>query len=384
MMNLLKKEDLKTLLDKQDDHSISIFMPTYRGGSETRQNPIRFKNLLRRAEKHLRESGFSKPEVKELLAPGLELLPDDDFWQHQLDGLAVFLSGKGMYHYRVPLTLKELVVVTGGFHFKPLLPLLVGDGRFYMLALSQHHVRLLLCTRYTVDEIPLEGVPRSLEEALQFDDFEKQLQFHSGSAGRSGGRAAVFHGRGTGKEDSKENIRRYFQLVDDGLQRYLREEHVPLILAGVDYLLAIYRRENHYTHLLEDKITGNPEELSDEELQRRAAGIVVPLFSRAHRAALERYRELKNKNLTSSDLDTVVKAAYNGRVETLFVAVGVQQWGQFDPQKNEVQLHQTQNAASRDLLDLAAAQTLVKGGTVFAVKPEIVPDDGPIAAIFRY
>jgi hypothetical protein len=42
------------------------------------------------------------------------------------------------------------VVVTDRFHIKPLLPLLSGDGRFYVLALSQSEVRLLQGTRYSV------------------------------------------------------------------------------------------------------------------------------------------------------------------------------------------------------------------------------------------
>jgi len=42
------------------------------------------------------------------------------------------------------------VVVSDRFHLKPLLPLLTGDGRFYILALSQNQVRLLQGTRYSV------------------------------------------------------------------------------------------------------------------------------------------------------------------------------------------------------------------------------------------
>jgi hypothetical protein len=36
------------------------------------------------------------------------------------------------------------------------------------------------------------------------------------------------------------------------------------------------------------------------------------------------------------------------------------------------------------LLDLAAAHTLLNGGIVYAVEPEAVPDESPIAGILRY
>jgi hypothetical protein len=65
-------------------------------------------------------------------------------------------------------------------HIKPLLPLLSGDGRFYILALSQKEVRLLEGSRYGIDAVELEKVPRGLAAALKFDVRERQLQFHAG------------------------------------------------------------------------------------------------------------------------------------------------------------------------------------------------------------
>ena len=41
-------------------------------------------------------------------------------------------------------------------------------------------------------------------------------------------------------------------------------------------------------------------------------------------------------------------------------------------------------AGDEDLLDLAAIQTLLHDGPVYAVEPEQVPGDGPLAALFRY
>jgi hypothetical protein len=62
-------------------------------------------------------------------------------------------------HYRLPFPFQEFVVVTERFHVKPLLPLLSGDGQFYLLALSQNGVRVLQGTHgqgllYTGGELP--------------------------------------------------------------------------------------------------------------------------------------------------------------------------------------------------------------------------------------
>jgi len=49
-----------------------------------------------------------------------------------------------------------------------------------------------------------------------------------------------------------------------------------------------------------------------------------------------------------------------------------------------LRLHKTAKPDDEDLLDFAAIQTFLHGGTVYAVEPEKVPDDAPLAAVFRY
>ncbi|MEQ9357779.1 hypothetical protein [Coleofasciculus chthonoplastes] len=91
-----------------------------------------------------------------------------------------------------------------------------------------------------------------------------------------------------------------------------------------------------------------------------------------------------NQEQASDALKELVQAAYNQRIDSLFVALDHQQWGSFDPQSNTVQLHEQHQAGDQDLLDLAAVYTVLNGGTVFAVESERVPAQSPIAAVFRY
>jgi hypothetical protein len=270
-------------------------MPAHRVGAEIQQDPIRLKNLLGEAEGHLIAQSLRIPEAQKLLEPAKKLLQDGLFWQHQSDGLALFLSPGVLRYYRLPFDFEELVVVTDRFHIKPLLPLFSGDGRFYVLALSQSKVRLLQGTRYSVSEIDLEEVPASLAEVLKFNDPEKRFQFHTmtRTPGGKGERPAIFHGHGVASaDDPKDYISRYFHRVDEGLHDLLRDEQAPLVLAGVDYLLPIYREANTYPHLVYEGIEGNPEELRAEELHERAWTTVQPLFLAEQEEAAAQYRQL--------------------------------------------------------------------------------------------
>jgi hypothetical protein len=68
----------------------------------------------------------------------------------------------------------------------------------------------------------------------------------------------------------------------------------------------------------------------------------------------------------------------------LFVAAGSELWGTFDPQTSRVAVHPTRQAGDEDLVNLAATQTLLSGGTVYCVAPDRMPADAPLAAVFRY
>ncbi len=387
-MDLLSREELRLLMEERGGPCVSIYLPTHRVGAASQQDPIRFKNLIRQAEERLIAGGRRSSEAQELVRPARRLLEDDLFWQHQSGGLAVFLTRGKLSHYCLPLEFDELVVVTDRFHIKPLLRLFSGDGRFYVLALSQKHVRLLHGTRHTVSEVSVKDLPQGLADALKYDNLEKQLQLHSPGGGNRAGRPAVYHGHGdVGVDDSKDNIRRYFRQIDQGLREVLRQEPAPLVLAGVDYLLPLYRDVNSQPHVLEQGITGNPDGLSAEHLHDQAWAVVEPYFATAQEEAVAHYRQLAGTGRTSRDLRRIVPAAHEGRVNSLFVALGVQRWGTYDPDAGDVSVHDERRVGDEDLLDLAAVQTLLHAGSVYAVDPDLVPDEdthGPVAAVFRY
>ena len=390
-MNELTKDELTALMEKQTGPCVSILMPTHRLGKETLQDPIRFKNLIREAENRLIASGPQKEdffpqatEVGELLEPARQLLEDSNFWQHQMDGLAVFLSRSGFRYYRLPVAVQELAVVANRFYVKPLLQLISDEGRFYILALSQKYVRLFEATRYDVEEVHLEGVPESLADALKYDDPQRQLQFHTRAPASGGRRAAVFHGDGTGTDDRKDRILRYFRQIDEGLHEMLKNQQAPLVIASVEYMSSIYKEANTYRHIVDEAIAGNPEEVRPEELYRRALIIMQPYFRRDAEASAARFRELAGEETTSNDLEAIVPAAYHGRVDSLFVAVSIERWGSFAPETNKVNLREAEEPGDEDLLDFAAYHTFLKGGTVYAVEPEEVPGGGSLAAVFRY
>jgi len=389
-MSLLSVDEIKNLIENASQPCVSVYMPTVKAGPEVRQNPIRFKNLLRQVEERLDAIGIRQSEAIEWLQAAQDL-DNTTFWENQDRGLAIFASPTLFRFYSLPCEFAELVVVTDHFHLKPLLPLLTNDGEFYILALSQQERKFFRATRYSVEEIELENVPKSKDEALLYDetaqDGQHRIATSKGGTANPFQQPGSFHGQGSPDSDNeKRDILQFFHLVDAGVYEKLKDKKAPLLLAGVEYLFPVYKEANSYPHLLEQGILGNPENTKPEDLQAEAWQIVEPIIEQEQKQVEERYKELAGAatGKASHDIKEIISAAYYQRIDSLFVAVGEQNWGHFDPETNTVDIHSEAQPDDEDLLDFAAIHTLLNGGKVYAVPPEEVPDQAPVAAIFRY
>ncbi len=386
-MDTLSKHELGTLLQAQGNVCISLFAPTHPTGLETRQDPIRLRNLLRDTEAQLLARRLRFPDVKRLLEPAYALLEDSYFWRHQSDGLAMFLDPELLRYYHLPLQFEELVVIAPHFHFRPLLPLVGTDHRFYILALTQNTARLFAGTGHGLDEVAFKSVFANLNEALHYDAPERHLSSRTaGAVPAGGGRPAVmFYSSGGNADDVKERLAQYFHQVDDDLHHQLGDERAPIILAGVDYVLPIYRGASKLSHLVDEVIAGSPQEMSAKELHRQAWAALRPHFQKRQAEAVAQYRQLAGSQRASHNLQAIVRAAYQGRVSALFVATIPPIWGVFDPEADVVYQRRGQPRANdEDLLNVAATHALLNSGDAYALAPGDMPDEAQVAAVFRY
>ncbi len=393
-MQALTPDEIRMLLEQQTAPCISLYLPTHRTGRETQQDPLELRNVIREVEHRLtRESSHYGPirtaQREELLKPVQALLEDEQFWLHPAEGLVILRSPNVFRTYWLPTSLKEHVIIGPHFYIKPLLPFLTNEGRYYILALSQKDIRLLVGTHYTVQEVTLpEKVPQSLADVLKHQYNENDVRHYSSSSGaaigKGGHRAAIFYGQGAGIDDTKDDLQRYFQQINRGLRELLHNEHTPMVLAGVEYLLPIYHEVNTYPHLLQQAVPGNPDKLRAEELREKAWEVVEPYMLKTQQDDLARYNEFANTERATNNISLIVPAAWYGQVESLFVAVDREQWGRFNPDTNAIEVHEQAQAGDAELLDMAAAQTFLHGGAVYAVEHGNMPGEVLLAAVFRY
>ncbi len=385
-MDFLNLQRFLELSEIKHDHCISIYIPTLRKGENIKQNAIRFKNALNKVKTELESRKLRDKQIEPFIKPAEELLNDSVFWSYQSDGLAVFITPGDFFYYRFPIDFKALIIVSDRFYLKPLISMFSNDGRFFMLSLSQKDIKLYEGSQHNIKLVDLKNIPLNMDEALKYDDPEKQLQYHTGTRAGKGRRAAMFHGQGAGTDASvhKKNILRFFQIVNKGILEYLKNETSPLILAGVDFLIPIYKEANSYAHLIDVAIQTHPAELSLEELHYRAWNAVSPFFKKEQEQALSKFREYKDKKKASADIKEIIQAAFTGKIQYLFITTKHQKWGTYNADTMSVEIHDERNQNDDDLMDLAALQTIGQKGIVFPLKHENMPDGSDIAAVFRY
>jgi hypothetical protein len=364
---------------------VSIYSPTHRFGRQKEQDPIRLRNLLRSAEKRLRSEGMRASDAAGALEPAREIIRTPGFWRHQNNGLAFFLSPEIRRFYRLPIRPRRTLVVGRRFHIRPLMPLLYENGRYCILTISRNGARMRWGTRDGLSPFAGGAVPDPPDDHMETARSEKHLQWHTrtGDLTEQGRRAAIFHGQGRGIDRRKENILRYFRRVDRGLHPLLRGPDPPLVAAGVDYLLPIYRTANTYPHLAAVLPVGNPDRMTDRQLHRLAWEAVRPIFAQRQREAFRSYKRLAGTGDSRAcpDLRTILPAAFHGRVEFAFIDAQEQEWGSYDDGTGRVTLLSGSGPGAEDLLELAAVRAYLSGGRVFAVERTQIPANSKIAAL---
>lgn len=383
---MFTRSDLDDLLADKTSLAVSIFLPTEIRGSQVRQNPIRLKNLVAQANDELARVGVNPTEAQTLLEPAVALIQDYQFWQHQDLGLALFLGAGDMRCHHVPVPLVEQVVVAQGFHIRPLLPILAADGAYKVLTLTAGVVRLYDASKFAMTEADSTGLPSDLTDELTDPDYENPVQAspvarpHTGTI--SIGNAQVYGE--SPAEWRKGRVVEFARRVAAALEQHLAGDPFPVVLIADAEIGGQFQKVSTLGPQLVGVIETNPEAMDIEQLHSTAYSVMHERLDAGRAQAIERFQALIGGGDARASATThdVVRAAYQGRVDTAFVNNDATAWGHYDQDADQITVGETTQAG--DLIEAAAVQTLQHGGTVHVLDEADMPGQAAAAAILRY
>ena len=371
-MSAIEDPLLNTLLETRDPRGlVSITMPVESSGPETRQNTIRWSNLLRTARTRLERREAPPSYVEAVMETAVSGLNTPELWESSPRGLLALLGPRRPRVFPLRRAPEELVYVCDRYRLLPLFEKRIESRPFYLLGLSQGRVQVWRGDGRGLRELDIPHLPKSLEDAMGHDLTEETLQGYTVGLQRPGGSATIFHGHGSGEDDVTREQAGFLKRVDHALVEGLDDRRAPLVVAGVERLADMFRNLSKHPRIAPEIIHGNPWDRSRSELHQRAWHIARPQLDVEREIAFDRLGG--DPSNLETDLGTILRSAREGRVETLAAASDAPRWGNFDPQTEELELHERQNGSECDLIDLAVRWSLRHGADVYVAAKARLP-----------
>lgn len=386
-MPIITKEEIAELSNINQENCISIFIPTHRGGKKVLQgeDALMLKNQLTEVSHKLGKKGLNVNVIKEMTAPVQQLIDDSSFWRKQSDGLAIFLANGFSKVFTLPVYFQEFNYIADSFYLKPLMPMFVGDGSFYLLMLERSNVKLYECTQHSFTEISIEDcIPETKQDVVGHDYEQKNLQFRTGQGATAGG--AIYHGQEAATGKRKNEIQRYLRAINDGIAPLFREDTRPMLVAAHDPLFDMYKEVNSYPHLMEENLKVNFGDTNMYEVHELAWEMMMPVFDQERKEKIARFIDEQGTGKTAIGIDEIIPAAFDGKIDALFCENNADIFGNYREEDNAITVTQSEEGEHTiSLMNVAAVKTFLKGGEVYLLDQEEMPNQASrINALYRY
>lgn len=381
-MDALERDYKTVLLADHQEPCLSLYQPTHRAHPDKQQDPIRFRNLVKKLDLSL-EQKYAGRERAPILRRFHDLAENDDFWNHALDGIAIFATSDLFKVYRLQRPVRELAIVADSFHTKPLMRVLQSADRYHVLGLNREEATLFEGNRYVLDEVEFApGFPRTATDVGAKDG---EPERKNRAYGRAGPGLTTRHGMDVRQDLVDNETERFFRAVDEAvIEQVSRPSGMPLLLAALPEHHHLFRTVTRNPYLLPDTIDTYPSTLSPDQLRERAWQLLLPRYLERLSGLVEQFGASRAEGRGAADLAEIARAAVAGRVATALIDADRMIPGRLDPASGAIEFAPLDDPGVDDLLDDVSEHVLKTGGEVVVVPAERMPTDTGIAAIYRF
>ena len=275
MNNVPTKQNIEELKVFTDPHCLTIYLPFTDPLATADQNRIVMKNTLRDAEAMLAKVKMDARDIKKTMKPAYDLLKDNAFWPPRHESVVLYALPDYYRIFNLPgVSIPIETMVKRGFDLQPLIDALAENAHYFVLALSHKHTQLYRGDRFKLEAVELDGVPSDMKTALGIDEYPKSLQTHTVARTSKQNNSEAFHEQYEVSHTDKDMLLEFFRLIDRSLHPILRKNSEPLVIGGVDYLTAMYRKINTYPSLLDQNISGNLDKTNPDTIRTAAWAII--------------------------------------------------------------------------------------------------------------
>jgi hypothetical protein len=359
---VLSRAELKSLQSHRDYPSVSVLAPTHRTAPRNKQDPIKVKNLVRKAIDRLHKE-FKKRDVADVVK-NLQNLVKTVTWAHTLDGLALFANKTKSLAVYLPFRVKPRAMVDETFATRDLVYALNRAVPYRVLLLG-HTARLYDAWTTVLEERRDKPFPME----------------HRGP----GGAAKLPGGEGINRSAVRDDaMRQFFKAADDALAAVHKADPRPLVVIGVERNLAFFKEVTAHAANIAGMLAGNHDRTEASALGK----LVWPVFDQAatlgRTDALVELDAAVSANRHASGIDQVWRAAAGGKVKTLLVEKDFKYPADVGPEGDRLLPYTGKGAAAiDDAVDEVIERVTETGGDVHFYAPGDLDTHQQIAAVLR-
>jgi hypothetical protein len=359
---VLLRSELKSLQAHRDYPSVSILAPTHRTAPSNKQDPIKVKNLVRKAIGRLHDE-FAKRQVAAVVNNLQQLVREVD-WEHTLDGLALLASKERSAVVTLPFRVKPRAMVDATFATRDLVYAFNRAAPYRVLVLS-HTVRLYDAWTAVLDEHRAGPFP----------------MLHGGP----GGGTKLPGGHGVNPSAVRDDASRaFFRSVDDAVAAVQKADPLPLVVVGVERNLAFFREVTRQAAAVIGMLAGNHDKTSPSALGK----LVWPVFDAGstlrRTEALVLLDEAVSAHRHASGIAQVWRAAVGAKCRTLLVEKTFKYPADVSPEGDRLLPYTGKGpTALDDAVDETIERVMDSGGEVFFYPPGDLDVHQKIAAVLR-
>jgi len=337
---------------------ISLILPTHRISSESKQDEIRLKNLIKEATERL-EKEFDDRELQPILSFFEQIQQDIDH-PYNLEGLAAFINRDICEFVRLPFAVEERVIIDHTFATRDLIRSFYLTEAYYVLTLSQKKVRLFYGVRDHLDELRSHGFP-----------FENEIYTTDRLVNSF-------------SDQEDREIREFFNRIDKDLFEIYKDQPAEVVLAGVEANVAHYGEIADHKELIMTSIHGNFDDASESQIAEKAWPAVKAILDQRQSDIQEKLSVAKGAEKLALGIDEAYRLAQQGRGDLLVVEEGYFQPAKIEGDRINLNVEADAPDVIDDLVDETAEFVYNMKGKVAFVKAATLGEYAPIAMVLRY
>lgn len=286
---------INKIKDIKGTPAVTILMNTHRTFPENNQDSIRLKNMISEAGRRIIKE-YGEQESRIITNKLTDLTSDLDY-NYNLESLIIFASDDFIEYFRLPVSVKDKVIVDTKFSIKVLIRSLLQEESYYIICLSRKAIRLLEADNNNfAQEITDNTFPIVNDSYIDSDDIRKAWA-----------------------STTDNYAREFYNKADKLFKNYYSKKPLPVILAGDRRNISFYKNNTDNPDIIIGFIEGNFDKSKPNEIAKETEKTINEYTQLKENKYLDEIAEANNEQKLLVDLNDIYRASKEGKGLKLFV-----------------------------------------------------------------